>query len=103
MNNMQIITQEAIASSYFTEDEVKTLIEEGKDIPFHTYTVWKSIGLVPKEGAHGWECRLWKKRNLKTTKNEEKAISGEENNFFLTKSFLFHISQRQSLNKIEIM
>lgn len=100
MNNMQIIMNEAIASGYFTEDEVIKMIESGEDIPFHTYAVWKNNGMVPKSGSHGWECKLWRKKCKK--EGDEKEMDSEEVNkdFYLTKSFLFHISQVEELKKI---
>lgn len=77
MNNMQIIANEAVASGYFTEEEVSELIEEGKDIPFHTYAIWKSVGLVPKAGTHGWACRLWRKKKNKSEVDEQEATEEE--------------------------
>lgn len=102
MNNMQIIVNEAIASGFFSKEEIKGLIESGKDIPFHTYAVWKSMGFVPMAGTHGWECRLWrKKKNKKEVDEKEMAeVTDDEQkrDFYLTKSYLFHISQVEKMN-----
>ena len=101
MNNTQIIANEAVASGFFTEEEVAELVEEGKDIPFHTFAVWKAAGFVPKAGTHGWECRLWRKKNTKSNVDENEATEEErKREFYLTKSFLFHISQVQRLEKV---
>ena len=101
MNNMQIIANEAVASGFFSEEEVRVLIEEGKDIPFHTYAIWKSIGFAPKAGSCGWECRLWRKKNAKSNIDDNEVTEEERSNeFYLTKSFLFHISQVQKLEKM---
>lgn len=90
MNNRKIIKQEAVASGFFSEDEVKDLIEQNRDIPFHTYSVWRSrYGLVPKKGEHGWQTKLWKHKQKKVLEEED---SGKKE-FYLAKSFLFHISQ----------
>ncbi len=88
MTNEQIIMQEAIASGFFTEEEIQGLIKSGKEIPFHTYAGWKSKEMVPKAGTHGWQTKLWKRRSGQSTDAER-----ENNGFFLTKSFLFHESQ----------
>ena len=101
MNNMGIIAKEAVASGFFTEEEVVNLIEEGEDIPFHTYAVWKKMfGMVPKAGTHGWETRLWRRKNKKDD-IEEKETSDDDKkrDFYLTKSFLFHISQVEKIKE----
>lgn len=107
MNNMQIIANEAVASGYFTEEEIEELIENGEDIPFHTYAIWKSrYGMVPKRNSKGWECRLWRKKDKKKVDEKETEEVSEEdrkNNFYLTKSFLFHISQLQKLEEKKVV
>ncbi len=94
MNNNAIIMQEALASGFFTEEELQSLLEAGKEIPFHTYAGWKRKGMVPKAGSHGWQTRLWKRKSV-TDDNAET----DNNGFFLTKSFLFHISQCEPINE----
>ena len=95
MNNVQIIQNEAVASGYFTQDEVARLMSEGKDIPFHTYAVWRSLGFVPKKGEHGYETRLWKRRDRIKANDEEDAE--DHGDFYYVKSYLFHISQCEKL------
>lgn len=96
MNNTEIIAKEAVASGFFTEDEVLHLQAEGEDIPFHTFSIWKNqFNMVPRAGQRGWECRLWRRKTKKNDINEQQEASEEDKNkdFYLTKSFLFHISQ----------
>ena len=95
VNNMEIIANEAVASGFFKKEEVEELLENGEDIPFHTYAIWKAAGFVPRAGVHGWECRLWRKKNKAKEETEEEKASEEERkrDFYLTKSFLFHVSQ----------
>lgn len=102
MNNMQIIANEAVASGYFTKEEVAEFIENGIDIPFHTYSIWKTSGYIPKAGTHGWECKLWRKKNVKNNIDEKEATEDErKREFYLTKSFLFHISQVKKLEEVK--
>ncbi len=99
MNNATIIANEAVASGFFTEEQIDELISEGQDIPFHTYSIWKKyFGMVPKKGSHGWECKLWRKKDRKSDVKED-DISEEERkrDFYLTKSFLFHSSQVETI------
>ena len=93
MNNIQIIIRDAVASGYFTEDEVGRLLSEGKDIPFHTYAIWKARGMVPKKGSHGYETMLWRKKGKKPDDADNSEVCEEKDGFYLTKSYLFHISQ----------
>ena len=92
MNNSQIIEQAAIDSGFFTPAEVERLVAEGKQIPFFTYTMWKKKGYVPREGCHGFQTKIWKKRKT----DQRNGSSGEENPegcFFKVKCSLFHESQ----------
>ena len=99
MNNSQIIMQEAVASGYCSQEEVEKLAAEEKDIPFHTFSGWKKHGLVPKEGSHGWETRLWRRKKLSPSAKADAEIKNQ--GFFLQKSFLFHISQCEELKEDE--
>ena len=95
MNNSQIIIHEAIESGYCTPEEIEQLLSEGKDIPFHTFSTWKKHGLVPKEGSHGWETRLWRRKKFNPSDSADAEIKNQ--GFFLQKSFLFHISQCEEI------
>ena len=97
MNNSQIIMSEAVASGYMSEDEVNQLMADGKDIPFHTFSAWKKQGLVPKEGSHGWETRLWRRKKFNPSDSADAEIKNQ--GFFLQKSFLFHISQCEEIDE----
>ena len=90
MNNTQIIEQAAIASGFYTQEEVSRFSAEGKIIPFFTMTTWKKKGYVPKEGISGYEACLWKRR-----RNAE----GEDlpGSFFKVKCHLFHPSQVEEI------
>lgn len=103
MNNSQIICQEAIASGFYTEDEVNELLSVGKLPEMHTFAVWKAVyGMVPMRNQHGWECRLWRRKNKNQDDSEASDSETDEGaqtrDFYLTKSFLFHISQMQKLD-----
>lgn len=97
MNNSQIIMQEAVASGYCTQEEIKKLVSEEKDIPFHTFSAWKKKGLVPKEGTHGWETKLWRRKEVKHTGKADEETDIKNQGFYLQKAFLFHISQCEPL------
>ena len=97
MNNSQIIMNEAIESGYCTSEEIEQLLAEGKDIPFHTFSTWKKHGLVPKEGSHGWETRLWRRKKLNPSAKADAEIKNQ--GFFLQKSYLFHISQCEEIDE----
>ena len=97
MNNSQIIMNEATESGYCTPEEVEQLVADGEDIPFHTFSAWKKQGLVPKEGSHGWETWLWRKKKLNPSDKADAEIKNQ--GFFLQKSFLFHISQCEELKE----
>ena len=99
MNNMQIIAQEAVASGLFTKQDIEGLLDEGRDIPFHTFSVWKSRGLVPRKGSHGWETRLWK-RKVKKDGGDKNATKEDGEGFYLAKSFLFHIDQCEPIQEV---
>ncbi len=102
-SNSEIIAKEAVASGYYTEDEVAALIAEGKDIDFHTFSVWKKrYGLVPKKGTKGWEAKLWRIKKDRATENGNTAPEdGQDSQFYLAKSFLFHKSQCVAISEEE--
>lgn len=90
MKNDEIIANEAVYSGFFTEDEVKRIISEGRDLPFHTYGTWKNhFNMIPKRGTHGWSTKLWRHRMVSDNDKE----SNENGQYYLTKATLFHISQ----------
>ncbi len=99
MNNSQIIQNEAVASGYMSAEEVERLISEGKEIPFHTFATWKQRGMIPKEGSHGWQTKLWRKRRDRRTDSSTGEVMDQ--GFFLQKCFLFHISQCEELKERE--
>lgn len=102
MNNAEIICSEAVASGYYTKEQVEALQAVGMLPELHTYGIWKSVyGMVPKKGTKGWECRLWRRKEKKeNVDNEENTEASDENrNFYLTKSFLFHISQVEKMKE----
>ena len=86
MNNSQIIEQAAIASGFYTQEEVSRFAAEGKTIPFHTQTTWRKKGYAPKEGISGFETCLWKKRGNPEGDNQPDS-------FFKVKCHLFHPSE----------
>ncbi len=90
--------QEAVASGYCTPEEVEKLTADGKDIPFHTFAYWKNRGLVPKEGSHGWETKLWRRKNVNHICKADEDDDIKNQGFYLQKAFLFHISQCEPLN-----
>ena len=100
MSNTQIIIEAAINSGFYNEMEIESLLKEGKMPEFHTYTVWKQMGFCPRKGAHGYETRLWRKKN-KNSGTSEAEIGEDERNreFYLTKAFLFHVSQCVPINQ----
>ena len=99
MNNSQIIMNEAVASGYMSSEEVERLLSDGKDIPFHTYAGWKQRGLIPKEGTHGWETKLWRKKPVSPSAPSNGRIGNQ--GFYLQKSFLFHVSQCEEIKDHE--
>lgn len=94
MTNEQIIADVAISSGIYTEEEINTFIENGVEIPLHTFKGWTSRGNFRiKAGEHGIETKLWKRR--KKTDND-KVDGNEESNkgdFYLAKAFLFTENQ----------
>ena len=102
MTNAEIICNEAIASGFYTKEEVEELLSEGLMPEMHTYAIWKTqFNMVPRAGQHGWECRLWRRKNKKDDIEEQQEASEVDKNkdFYLTKSFLFHISQVEELKE----
>ncbi len=80
MNNEQIIANIAIETGYMTKQEVEELQNNGEEIPLHTVQGWSKRGYNIKPGEHGVETKLWRKRQ-------------GNNEFYLTKSFLFRKDQ----------
>ncbi len=80
MKNEEIIARAAIRAKFLTEEEVKSLVDAGKEIPLHTLHGWKLRGEYRvKEGEDPIEVKLWKKK--------------EDGSFYLAKANLFAESQ----------
>ena len=64
----------------------------GEFEPLHTFQKWKEMGFKVKKGEHAVTCtKLWKPKAKKfTDENGEEKV---ENNFFLTKAYLFKLNQ----------
>lgn len=98
MTNEQIIIDTAISLGLYDEEQIEEFLEEQGTLPLHTFAVWKSLGFVPKKGTHGYETRLWKHKTKKKDENEKEEISEDnKKDFYLTKAFLFDISQVERL------
>lgn len=64
----------------------------------HTFQKWKELGFKVKKGEHAIACtKLWKpkQKKYKDDDGEEKV----ENNFFLTKAYLFKLNQVERINQ----
>lgn len=101
MSNEQIIYDEAIASGLYNEEELEQYIAEYGVLPLHTFNGWKALGYIPRKGTHCIiETRLWKHKEKKKEENEsEDLVEENKDNFYLTKAFLFDISQVERLEK----
>ena len=76
-----------VAAGYMTQAEVDNCIREGIDIPFHTRSVWKKHGMLPRKDERGWETKLWRKRLRKG------KVSDDLDQYYLVRSVLYHMSQ----------
>ena len=91
MTNEQIILEAAII--IYGEAAVDEMLAQGKEIPLHTIAGWRSRGNFRViKGERGYECRLWKKRRVK-------SVEGEPyDEFYKAKAFLFTESQMELLD-----
>lgn len=89
MTNEQRIADAAVSAGLYTEEEVSEMINSGKEIPLHTLSGWSSRGNYKiKEGEHGIETRLWKKK--KGNIDDKNEVN---KGFYLAKAFLFTENQ----------
>lgn len=94
MTNEEIICQEAVASGYYTAEQVEALVEEGEMPAMHTFAIWKGqYNMAPRKGEHGWPCHLWLRKKKKLKANGKETEAEEKEVYYLAKSFLFHQSQ----------
>jgi len=80
MNNREIIKEIALSEGIITEEEAAGMEERGEEIPLHTVSGWRQKGHTVKEGEHGIEAKLWKKKD-------------GENRFFKQKAYLYTRNQ----------
>lgn len=95
MTNEQIIANVAIGAGIYTQEEVERIIADRGELPIHSLIGWKmrspkGYEYRVRQGEHGIECKLWKKRKKKGRESQEES-SPEENpsDFFLVKTYLF--------------
>ena len=95
MNNEQIIANVAIEAGLYTEDQIKNMVESGREIPLHTLSGWSYRGMKVKKDEHGIECRLWKrkKKGEKIDDTEEGTEQDIDRSFYLARAYLFTESQ----------
>lgn len=80
MKNEEIIARTAVQVGLLTEEEVKRLMDAGKEIPLHTLQAWKYRGdYQVKDGEQPVEVKLWKKK--------------EDGGFYLAKARLYSEEQ----------
>ena len=92
MTNEQIILDAAII--IYGECAVDEMLAKGKEIPLHTIAGWRSRGNYRViKGEHGYECRLWKKRKVKSAEGDPY----EE--FYKAKAYLFTETQVELVNE----
>lgn len=95
MTNEQIIIAAAII--IFGQSFVDEMLAAGKELPIHTIGGWKARGPYRViKGEHGYECRLWKKRKVKSVEGDPY----EE--FYKAKAFLFTESQVELITDEEV-
>ena len=98
MNNEQLIAAAAIEYGLYTEEQVDEILECRGSLPLHSFSIWKTLGFVPKKGSRGYETYLWKKKTKKKTEEKEQITEENKNDFIKVKTFLFDISQCEPLN-----
>ena len=96
MTNEQIISD--IAATIYGEDAVRTMLENGEDIPLHTVKGWAARGSFRvKKGEQGIETKLWKKRKRKAddicSVNDKTSEKTFGNDYYMTRAFLFRADQ----------
>lgn len=99
MNNEQLIVAAAIGHGLYSEEEVEEILEEQGTLPVHSFSIWKTLGFVPKKGSHGFEAYLWKKKQNKKTDDKEDATEENKNDFVKVKTVLFDISQCEPMKE----
>ncbi|MBO5469049.1 MAG: hypothetical protein J6A03_04795 [Lachnospiraceae bacterium] len=103
MNNIELITQAAIAAGLYTAEQAESIVETNGCLPLHTFSFWKKkYGLVPKKGEHAiLTTRLWKQKKHKKKQDRKDASENnakevdENSGYFLAKAFLFSFDQMQ--------
>ena len=101
MTNQDLIIATAIENNIYTEDEIKKILQEKNELPFHTIMGWKERSPNKyeyriKKGEHGVPTKLWKKKVKKDDNDSDK-----NNNYYLTKAFLFTEKQVELIPIIE--
>lgn len=101
MTNEEIILSEAI--KIYGEDKVQEMINNGEEIPLHTYQGWMERGPYRvKKGEHGIETRLWKRKKKDENKDgnyeEQESLIPSNRDFFLAKAFLFKMEQVEKIS-----
>ncbi len=81
----------------YGECAVDEMLAKGKEIHLHTIAGWRTRGNYRViKGEHGYECRLWKKRKVKSVEGDPY----EE--FYKTKAYLFTETQVELVNEPDI-
>lgn len=85
MKNEAILARVAVSAGIITEEEVKLLLDTGKEIPLHTLQGWKLRGNYRvKDGEEPIDAKIWKKK--------------EDGSFCLVKVKLY--SEKQMICKV---
>ena len=101
MTNLEIIATEAMVHELYTEEELMAFYDEKEIMPLNTYKMWDMAGYQVKKGEKAKiQTRLWKKnpkyRPMVTEEEIQETEADEvkkQRAFYLTKAYLFDISQ----------
>ncbi len=98
MSNEEIIYK--IAEEIYGEDALISLLEKGHEIPLHTLKGWEIRHFRVREGEHGIETRLWKRKKRKNDVPDEDTSgqAPEGRDFYLAKAFLFREDQVEPIS-----
>lgn len=81
MKNKEIIAHAAVRAGVLTADQAADMVEQDKDIPFHTLQGWKLRGAYKlKKEEKGTEVKLWRKKE-------------DGSGFYLAKAYLYRQDQ----------
>ena len=105
MTNLEIIITEGLIQGILTPEQVNATLQDGLDLPLHTFAEWKRLGFAVKKGEKAkMSTMIWKWTNKSKKADETTDTDAPEcatGHFYMSKAHFFTSEQVERITAKE--